>query len=101
MKKQKMLFKHPGRYKFDGEYFDFVVVKPTAVPAYMKRGWFQTKADALKNPIVRQRGRKRKFKELNPKEMQKIIKATGSIREIANRFNVSRYTVNKLKGNLS
>lgn len=100
MKKQIMLFKHPGRFKFDGEYFDFVVVKPSAVAAYIERGWFKTKAEAMQKPIEVAKGRKRKFKELSQKDMDKISNAVGSIREIADKFNVSRYAVMKLKDDL-
>lgn len=95
-----MLFKHPGSYKFNGEWFDFVVVTTDAIPAYLERGWYRTKDEAKNNAIQPLPGRKRKLKELSQAEMDEISNAVGTYKDLMERFNVSLYTIRKLKGGL-
>lgn len=94
-----MLFRHPGRYKFDGNWYDYVVVPFEKVNEYCKRGWSRTLAEALAagKPPATTILKKRKINQLTRPEIQEIASVDGSIKELSERFNISTYAVKKIK----
>lgn len=100
MARKTMLFRYPGPFKFDGEFFDFVTVTPESIGAYLSRGWFKSKDEAKLHPVVPKDGKPRKFSSLTPIDIKAIADATGTIKEIRQRFNITLYTYRKIRGGI-
>jgi hypothetical protein len=102
MPEKIMLFRHPGQYKFNGEWFDFVLVNKKELQDYKNKGWYQTKLEAKKHSTLppEEVDRKIKYSELTGDQIKEIETAIGTYKELRERFNVSLYAIRKIRGGL-
>jgi hypothetical protein len=98
MPEKIMLFRHPGQYKFNGEWFDFVLINKKELKDYKDRGWYQTKLEAKRHSTLTPG--KMKYSELTGDQIKEIETATGTYKELRERFNVSLYAIRKIRGGL-
>lgn len=104
MKDARMLYRYPGPHEIDGEKYDYIILPENQVPSMLTRGWYLTTAEAKaaaepKQPpvISAQFSGKRPPSELTPEEIEQIRNAEGIQKEIAEQFNVTVWTVSRIK----
>jgi hypothetical protein len=101
-----MLYKHPGKHYLHDDWFDYLIVPENQIDTYLNSGWFKTTAEAkakskAKSKVVSgvNTFRKRRIEQLSQEELQQILDSNESLRKIGKLFNISPYTVTKIKRN--
>ena len=116
-----MLYRHPGPHAIHGGKYDYVVVEKEDMPRYIENGWHKTTTAALAasqkasskktEPVSESDSKKdqppeidpepeqplRKYNQLSDAERDQIANDGGSMSSIAEKYNVSAYTVKKCK----
>lgn len=104
MKNARMLYRYPGPHEIDGDKFDYIILPESQVAHMLTQGWHKTPAEAkaaeqIKQiPVISaQFSGKRPPSELTPEEIEQIRNAEGMQKEIAEQFNVTVWTVSRIK----
>lgn len=100
----RMLYKYPGEHFLNGDYFDYIIVPESETETMLDCGWFLTTLDAKASaeqepePEPQSEEKPRSIKDLTEDEKLEIIAAEGTELSIRTKFNITNYTLRKLKG---
>lgn len=100
-----MLYKYPGKHRMHGDMFDYVIIHYSELYKYLENGWHKTTQEAKESynnlpasqKPVKKKKKKRK-KDLRSSEVRRIKNSTGTIKEVAKRYNVTEYAVKTIRG---
>lgn len=101
----RMLYKYPGKYYLERDYYDYIIIPIPETEAYLKDGWSRTPAEAFAKHTEAQQEKpeeKPTYNYIKPKDMSSEMKIAiaadeRSYREICDIYNVSYSTVFKIK----
>lgn len=119
MRDSVMLYKHPGPHDIHGDKFDYMVCHQNEMDKYLADGWYLTTTEAKAafesdsvpsndvekqeiEPEIKSGTELEPAKTIPPSQLTEAQKsniriAEGTQREIAKKFNVSTFTVSRIK----
>ena len=94
-----MLYRHPGPHKLHGDSFAYIIVPSKDIQKYLKDGWYRTTIAAKAHSANSEQKELYTIppSELTEAQISNIRIAEGTQREIASRFNVTTFTVSRIK----
>ena len=97
MSDRVMLYKHPGKRKIHGDMFDYIIVERSEVKAHLDAGWSLTTAEAKAKEALIEEMPAIPPSKLTEAQKSNIRIAEGTQKEIAKKFNVTTFTVSRIK----
>lgn len=88
-----MLYKYPGCYPIHDDFYDYIIVPENDADKYIEDGWHFTTKDAKQNAVTEIIPPNK----IIPSMRERIVKAEGSQKKIAEFYRVSVATVSKIK----
>lgn len=99
MLNSQMLYRYPGPHNIHNDMYDYIIVHKDDVEKTIKNGWYKSTTEAkaaAEKPVPATNGWIQP-NDLTTEEIREIFDAEGTQKEISKRFNVSTFTVHKIK----